>query len=85
MTHAPNGIMVALIGFNRECLEEQISQTPVVVVANNDRNAQLVFFGTSREVNTLLDRVKVRRTVPLNVSRAFCSFIPTRTKNLRSV
>jgi [acyl-carrier-protein] S-malonyltransferase len=77
MTSAPHGIMVALIGFNRDRLEEQIEQTPEVVVANDNHHAQMVISGTANGVNALLDKAKVRRTVPLNVSGAFHSPLMT--------
>jgi [acyl-carrier-protein] S-malonyltransferase len=77
MTSAPHGIMVALIGFNRDRLEEQIEQTPGVVVANDNHHAQMVISGTVEGVNTLLDKAKVRRIVPLKVSGAFHSPLMT--------
>jgi [acyl-carrier-protein] S-malonyltransferase len=77
MTSAPHGIMVAFIGFNRDRLEEQIEQTPGVVVANDNHHAQMVISGTVEGVNTLLDKAKVRRIVPLNVSGAFHSPLMT--------
>lgn len=73
MTSAPYGIMVALIGFNRDRLEEQILQTSGVVIANDNHNGQIVISGTTKGVDALLDKVKVRRIVPLNVSGAFHS------------
>ncbi len=73
MTSAPYGIMVALIGFNRDRLEEQISQTSGVVIANDNHNGQIVISGTTEGVKALLDKVKVRRIVPLDVSGAFHS------------
>lgn len=77
MTSAPHGIMVALIGFNRDRLEEQIEQTPGVVVANDNHHAQMVISGTEAGVNALLDKAKVRRIVPLKVSGAFHSPLMT--------
>lgn len=77
MTSAPHGIMVALIGFNRDRLEEQIEQTPGVVVANDNHHAQMVISGTVEAVNALLDKAKVRRTIPLKVSGAFHSPLMT--------
>lgn len=73
MTSAPPGVMVALIGFNRDRLEEEISQIRDAVIANDNHNAQIVISGTSEGVDAVLDRVKVRRNVPLNVSGAFHS------------
>ncbi len=73
MTSAPQGMMVALIGFNRDRLEQLILQTPDVVIANDNHNSQIVISGTSEAVNTVLNNVRVRRTVPLKVSGAFHS------------
>lgn len=73
MTDAPHGVMVALIGFKRDRLEEQISQIPGAVIANDNHNAQIVISGTPEGVEEVLDKVKIRRSVPLNVSGAFHS------------
>jgi [acyl-carrier-protein] S-malonyltransferase len=73
MTNAPHGTMVALVGFNRDRLEQQVSQTPNVVIANDNHNSQIVISGTSKGVNAVLETVKVRRSVPLKVSGAFHS------------
>ncbi|HEY9767621.1 MAG TPA: ACP S-malonyltransferase [Coleofasciculaceae cyanobacterium] len=77
MTSAPHGIMVALIGFNRDRLEEKISQASNVVIANDNHNGQIVISGTTEGVNAVLDKVKVRRIVPLKVSGAFHSPLMT--------
>lgn len=73
MTNAPQGTMVALVGFNRDRLEQQVSQIPNVVIANDNHNSQIVISGTSKGVNAVLETVKVRRSVPLKVSGAFHS------------
>ncbi len=73
MTTAPQGTMVALVGFNRDRLEQQVSQIPNVVIANDNHNSQIVISGTSKGVNAVLETVKVRRSVPLKVSGAFHS------------
>jgi [acyl-carrier-protein] S-malonyltransferase len=73
MTTAPKGTMVALVGFNRDRLEQQVSQIPNVVIANDNHNGQIVISGTSKGVNAVLETVKVRRSVPLKVSGAFHS------------
>lgn len=73
MTTAPHGVMVALIGFKRDRLEAEISQIDGAVIANDNHNAQIVISGTPEGVNTVLERVKVRRSVPLKVSGAFHS------------
>lgn len=73
MDSAAGGMMAALIGFNREQLEQQIQQTPDVVLANDNSSAQVVISGTPTAVETVLSQVKAKRAIPLNVSGAFHS------------
>ncbi|MBE9189988.1 ACP S-malonyltransferase [Gloeocapsopsis crepidinum LEGE 06123] len=73
MDNAAGGMMAALIGFDRDQLEQQIQQTPDVVLANDNSAAQAVISGTPEAVNKVLSQVKSKRAVPLNVSGAFHS------------
>ncbi|MBW4576476.1 MAG: ACP S-malonyltransferase [Aphanothece sp. CMT-3BRIN-NPC111] len=73
MDAAAGGMMVALIGFNRDQLEDQIQQTRDVVLANDNSPAQVVISGTPAAVEEVLGKVKAKRAVPLNVSGAFHS------------
>lgn len=73
MDSASDGMMAALIGFDREQLEQQIQQTPNVVLANDNSPAQVVISGTPDAVKDVLAKIKVKRAVPLNVSGAFHS------------
>ena len=73
MDSTAGGTMVALIGFDREQLDEKIAQTPDVVLANDNSSAQVVISGTPEAVETLLSQIKVKRAIPLNVSGAFHS------------
>jgi len=73
MDSAAGGMMAALIGFNREQLEQQIEQTPDVVLANDNSSAQVVISGTPTAVEVVLSQVKAKRAIPLNVSGAFHS------------
>jgi len=73
MDSAAGGMMAALIGFDREQLNEQIAQTPDVVLANDNSSAQVVISGTPAAVETILSQVKAKRAIPLNVSGAFHS------------
>jgi [acyl-carrier-protein] S-malonyltransferase len=66
-------MMAALIGFNREQLEQQIQQTPDVVLANDNSPTQVVISGTPTAVEAVLSKVKAKRAIPLNVSGAFHS------------
>ncbi len=73
MDNAYGGMMAALIGFNREQLEQQLQQTPDVVLANDNSPTQVVISGTPEAVQNVLAQIKVKRAVPLNVSGAFHS------------
>lgn len=73
MDSAAGGMMAALIGFNREQLQQQIAQTPDVVLANDNNSAQVVISGTPAAVEAVLSQVKAKRTIPLKVSGAFHS------------
>ncbi len=67
------GMMAALIGFDHAQLEQQIQQTPDVVLANDNSPAQVVISGTPAAVEALISQVKTKRAIPLNVSGAFHS------------
>lgn len=73
MDSAQGGMMAALIGFDRQQLEQKIQQTPEVVLANDNSPAQVVISGTPEAVQDLLAQIKVKRAVPLKVSGAFHS------------
>lgn len=73
MDNAAGGQMAALIGFNREQLEQQIQQTENVVLANDNSEAQVVISGTPEAVETILNNIKVKKAVKLKVSGAFHS------------
>lgn len=67
------GTMAALMKFDRTELEKVISETPNVVVANDNSSAQVVISGTSEAVQAVIAQVKAKRAVMLNVSGAFHS------------
>ncbi len=73
MDSSAGGKMVAIIGFDREQLLQQIAQTADVVLANDNSSAQVVISGTPEAVEAVLSHIKVKRAVPLNVSGAFHS------------
>jgi [acyl-carrier-protein] S-malonyltransferase len=73
MDSASEGVMAALIGFDRQQLEQQIEQTPDVVLANDNSDGQVVISGTQAAVDSVIAQVKSRRVVKLNVSGAFHS------------
>ncbi|MGD1700150.1 ACP S-malonyltransferase [Dapis sp. BLCC M229] len=73
MNNLTDGKMAALMGFDRKQLEEELQQTPGVVLANDNNSAQVVISGTPEAVEILLGKVKTKRAVKLNVSGAFHS------------
>ena len=70
MNCVPQGRMVALMGFNQERLEQEILRTSNVWRANDDLTLAIIS-GTFKAVESLLFRVKAKRVIPLNVSKAF--------------
>lgn len=73
MQSAAGGQMAALMGFDREQLDQRIQQTPNVVLANDNSAAQVVISGTPEAVDQVLANIKVKRAVKLNVGGAFHS------------
>ncbi len=73
MDSASDGMMAALMGFDRAQLETAIEQTPDVVLANDNNAGQVVISGTPEAVEIILNQVKSKRAVRLNVSGAFHS------------
>ncbi|HCF27013.1 MAG TPA: [acyl-carrier-protein] S-malonyltransferase [Cyanobacteria bacterium UBA11049] len=73
MHSVAGGMMAALIGFDREQLEQQIQQNPDVVLANDNSPAQVVISGTPAAVEAVISQVKKKRAIPLKVSGAFHS------------
>lgn len=73
MDQASDGMMAALIGFDRDQLDAQLQQTADVVLANDNNSGQVVISGTPAAVESVLSNVKAKRGVKLNVSGAFHS------------
>lgn len=73
MDSASEGMMAALLGFDRAQLEAAIAQTPNVVLANDNNDGQVVISGTPSAVEAIMSGVKCKRAVKLNVSGAFHS------------
>ena len=73
MENAAGGKMAALIGFDREQLDQILAQTDDAVLANDNSSAQVVISGTPEAIESVLNQVKAKRKIPLNVSGAFHS------------
>ncbi|MEM6402458.1 MAG: ACP S-malonyltransferase, partial [Cyanobacteria bacterium P01_D01_bin.116] len=73
MENAAGGKMAALMGFDREQLDKVLAQTDDAVLANDNSSTQVVISGTPEAIETVLNQVKAKRKLPLNVSGAFHS------------
>ncbi len=73
MAQSSQGIMAALMGFDREALDSAIAATEGVVLANDNNPGQVVISGTVEAVEQIMEMVKSKRAVKLNVSGAFHS------------
>lgn len=73
MAEASEGTMAALMGFDRNQLDTTIAEIADVVLANDNNAGQVVISGTPAGVDAVIERVKCKRAVKLNVSGAFHS------------
>lgn len=73
MDSASDGMMAALLGFDRAQLESVLAETPGAVLANDNNAGQVVISGTPEAVEFVMSSVKSKRAVKLNVSGAFHS------------
>lgn len=73
MSQASAGMMAALMGFKRDELDAKIAETEGVVLANDNNPSQVVISGTPAAVEAVMEGVKSKRAVKLNVSGAFHS------------
>ncbi|WP_017298336.1 ACP S-malonyltransferase [Nodosilinea nodulosa] len=73
MDQASDGMMAALLGFDADELNAKIEATPGVVLANDNNPGQVVISGTPAAVTAVMEGVKAKRAVKLNVSGAFHS------------
>ncbi len=73
MASAGGGAMTAVMGFDREQLEELVKSTKEVVIANDNSSSQVVLSGSPEAVNKLAEELTCKRAIPLKVSGAFHS------------
>jgi len=73
MNSAEGGKMAALMKFDRDQLTTVLNNTPDVVLANDNSEAQVVISGTPEGVEKVLTQVKAKKIMTLNVSGAFHS------------
>ena len=73
MAAAGGGAMTAVMGFQRAELEQAVTATDGVVIANDNSDAQVVLSGQPEAVQQVVDAITCKRAVPLAVSGAFHS------------
>ena len=73
MASAGSGAMTALIGFDRDQLNDLVAQTDGVSIANDNSDAQVVLSGQPAAVEAVSSTIKCKRAIPLAVSGAFHS------------
>ena len=73
MAAAGGGAMTAVMGFDRGELDQLVSATEGVVIANDNSSAQVVISGTPEAVAAVSGQLKCKRAIPLAVSGAFHS------------
>ncbi len=73
MDQASGGKMAALMKFDRTELMEKIAATEGVTLANDNSEQQVVISGTPEAVDAIMNGVKTKRAIALNVSGAFHS------------
>lgn len=73
MATAGGGAMTAVMGFDRNQLEELVSATDGVVIANDNSDAQVVISGTPEAVAQVSGLLTCKRAIPLAVSGGFHS------------
>ncbi|WP_058999898.1 ACP S-malonyltransferase [Leptolyngbya sp. NIES-2104] len=73
MDSASDGMMAALLGFDRDQLESVLAETSGAVLANDNNAGQVVISGAPEAVEAVMAQVKSKRAVKLNVSGAFHS------------
>lgn len=73
MSQASSGAMAALMGFDRDELDAKIANTEGVVLANDNNPGQVVISGEPDAVEAVMNGIKAKRAVKLNVSGAFHS------------
>ncbi len=73
MDGAAGGKMAALMKFDRSELTTALKNTPGVVLANDNSEAQVVISGTPEAIEDILGKVKAKRKMKINVSGAFHS------------
>ena len=77
MAAAGGGAMIAVLGFDRNELNDLIRETEGAAIANDNSESQVVLSGTPEAVSKVAEKLKCKRAIPLQVSGAFHSVFMT--------
>ena len=77
MSAAGGGAMIAVLGFDRNELNDLIRETDGASIANDNSDSQVVLSGSPEAVRKVADNLKCKRAIPLQVSGAFHSIFMT--------
>ena len=77
MAAAGGGAMIAVLGFDRNELDDLISNTDGAAIANDNSESQVVLSGSPDAIRKVADNLKCKRAIPLQVSGAFHSVFMT--------
>ena len=77
MAAAGGGAMIAVMGFDRNELDDLIRETEDASIANDNSESQVVLSGAPEAVRKVADNLKCKRAIPLQVSGAFHSVFMT--------
>ena len=69
--------MIAVLGFDRNELDDLIRETEGAAIANDNSESQVVLSGSPEAVRKVADNLKCKRAIPLQVSGAFHSVFMT--------
>ena len=81
MAAAGGGAMIAVMGFDRDELDDLIRETEGASIANDNSESQVVLSGSPEAVRKVADNLKCKRAIPLQVSGAFHSIFMTEASN----
>ena len=73
MSAAGGGSMIAVLGFDRNQLDDLLRETEGAAIANDNSESQVVLSGLPEAVKKVADNLKCKRAIPLQVSGAFHS------------
>tara|TARA_Y100001968_G_scaffold325018_1_gene365538 strand:+ start:3106 stop:4002 length:897 start_codon:yes stop_codon:yes gene_type:complete len=73
MAAADDGAMTAVMGFDRNQLEDLVNLHDGVVIANDNSDSQVVLSGTPQSIEEITKQLECKRAIPLQVSGAFHS------------